>query len=30
MIFVRSTATPHSRAVRSFEPIANTCRPKRV
>ena len=25
-----STATPHRRAVRSFEPIANTCRPKRV
>ena len=28
--FDRSTATPHKRAVRSLEPIAKRCRPKRV
>ena len=27
---VRSTGTPHSRAVCSLEPIAKMCRPKRV
>ena len=29
-IFVRVIATPHSRAMRSLDPIANTWRPNRV